>query len=127
MPATRIQRLFLAITFGLLWLGVLIGTVVVTLRTRSEFAGTNDGAGTAVVIATLPAIVLGICLLRRPFIAGLTVATAAIATCFLATAILNDESSTAAVGLIVIPPVSLFIVGLGVVVQLVLNSRQRRT
>jgi hypothetical protein len=126
MTATRIRRRYLAIALGVLWLVVLIGTVVVTLRSRSEFVGTNDGAGTAIVVATLPAMVLGVCLLRRPDIAVVTMAAGSIATCFLAVSILNDESSTAAVGIIVIPPVSLFIVGIGVVVQFVLNSRQRR-
>ena len=123
---TQRRRRRLAIVLGAMWLFVLVVVVAVTLSTRSELVGTNDGAGIAVVVATMPAILLAVCLLRQPFIAVLTMIVAAIATWFLASGILNGESSTAAVGVIVIPPTSLLIVGVGIVAQLLLSPREQK-
>ena len=53
------------IALGAMWLFVLVVVVAVTLSTRSELVGTNDGAGIAVVVATMPAILLAACLLRQ--------------------------------------------------------------
>lgn len=123
---SRRRRRWFAFVLGAGWLGALVGVIAVTLSTRSEYPGTQDSIGEAIVIATAPAILLAACCLRRPVGAVLTVTAAMIASGYLAVSILNDESSTAAVGLIVVPFPPLFIVGFGIVMQLLVISSEAK-
>ncbi len=123
--ATKRRRLWLSVSLGLAWLTALIVVVVYTLATRSDLAGTNDSAGTAIVIATAPAIAVAMWILRTPVVTIVAVVVAAFVTCSLAMSILNDESSTAAVGLIVVPVVSLLIVGTGMVFEVLAERREK--
>jgi hypothetical protein len=91
--------------------------VEVTLATRSEFAGTNDGAGRAILVTTVPVGVLAACVLRRPVMCVLTFGVAGYASCALASSVLRNESSTAALGVPVPAIASLVIVVVGIALQ----------
>jgi hypothetical protein len=122
--ATKRRRLWLSVSLGLAWLTALIVVVAYTVATRSDLAGTNDSAGTALVVATAPAIAVAIWILRTPVVTIVAVVLGAFVTCALATSILNDESSTAAVGLIVVPVVSVVVVGIGVGFEVMAERRE---
>jgi hypothetical protein len=105
------------------WLLALAVTVASTLATRSEFAGTRDAAGFAVIIAVLPAMALTVWLLRLRVLVALAVPVAAVVSCVLAADVLNDQSSTAALG---VPAVGLWaaiVIGLALTIQYVIQHR----
>jgi hypothetical protein len=91
-------RSVVAIALVGVWLVVLTTVVVVTMVTRSDAAGTNASAGPVIVAFAVPAIALAVWRLRHPIVTIVTIAAATLVSCLCAASVLNDPSSTAALG-----------------------------
>jgi hypothetical protein len=123
---TRRIRWPIAMLFGIVWLAVLAAVVADTLASRSEFAGTQDSAGPAMVVLVLPAVVASVAMLRHRVVAPLTFLTAAAASCLLAANILNDQSSTAAIGVLAAPMWTTLVVIAGIALDRITRRATRR-
>jgi hypothetical protein len=115
----------MAIALGFVWLVALVVVVASTLTTRSELAGTQDGAGAFIVALTLPAIAAATMMLRHRAVGPLTFVAAGAASCLLAASVLNDQHSTAAIGVLAVGVWASVIVGLGIAIDRALRGRPR--
>jgi hypothetical protein len=115
-----LRRRSLNFVLGGAWLLSLCAVVFTTIATRSPLAGTNDRVGPAVIAFTMPAIALAVWRFRHPALIVIVVA-ATVISCVTAASVLNDTSSTAALG---VPTPGMFALGVvlvGLALQAVLK------
>jgi hypothetical protein len=91
------------------------------MSTRSPFAGTNDRVGPAIIAFTIPAIALSVWRFRHPALI-VVFAAGAVISCVTAASVLNDTSSTAALGVPAPGVYALGVVLVGIVAQAALKS-----
>jgi hypothetical protein len=106
------------------WFVALVATVARALATRSELAGTQDSAGPMIVVLVMPLMIASGALLRHAVIAVVTLVAACVVSCALASSVLHDQSSTAAIGVAAVPVWTAAAVVIGVVID---RSLRRRT
>ena len=107
----------LAMALGCGWLAALSVVVGIATETRSDRAGTNGSAGAAIVVMTVPVVLLAAWLLREPVAAFLTFSVAATFSCWIAWDVLHDGSSIAAVGVPGPAVIGAFVVVIGIALQ----------
>lgn len=103
-------------------LGIVIAGLVALLQ-RSEFATLRPAGVVFLVLFTAPAALLAVTLVRPPVVLGLTVAAAggwSITTAYL---VMIDQSSTAGIGVVSTPAVTVLIVASGVGVDRLLRTK----
>jgi hypothetical protein len=106
---------------GAAWVVALAVVVSIALARRPDDVGTNDGAGLAIIVVTLPAIAFAVWRPRLPVVATLTMVVGAIATCVTGWSVLFDRHSTAAVGIVGVPFDAVAVVVAGIFVGYVIG------
>jgi len=111
----------LRVTIGAIWLAAIVATIVTAFATRSSFAEVNPFGGVFIVVGCAIGIGVAVVLIRSPIVLAVTAVAGAFFASQVAWTVLHDESSTAALGVIVPPFVNgiaaLVGAGLGAVVE----------
>jgi len=108
-----------------LWICIVAATVVSPYATRSTFAEVDALGGVVIVIGCAAVALVTLPLVRRLVVLALTAGVAAILTSTIAWAVLHDESSTAAIGVLMPPFVSAGIAIIGIAVNASLDRAAR--
>jgi hypothetical protein len=104
------------LAIGVIWVATVLITVVTAFATRSGFADVNPAGGAFIVVGCAVVAALSIGLIRSPLVLGVTAIVAAVLACAVAWGVLHDDSSTAAIGVIVPPMLTAFVAFVGVLV-----------
>jgi hypothetical protein len=104
------------LAIGVIWVATVFITVVTGFATGSRFADVNPAGGVFIVVGCALVAALSIGLIRSPLVLGVTAIVAAVLACAVAWAVLHDESSTAALGVIVPPMLTSFVAFVDVLV-----------
>jgi hypothetical protein len=102
------------LTIGVIWVAAVLVTVLTAFATRSRFADVNPVGGGFIVVGCAVVAALTVGLIRSPLVLGATAIVAAALASAVAWGVLHDESSTAALGVIVPPMLTAFVAFVGV-------------
>jgi hypothetical protein len=104
------------LTIGIIWVAAVLVTVLTAFASRSRFADVNPVGGAFIVVGCAVVAALSVGLIRSPVVLGVTAIVAAVLGSAVAWEVLHDESSTAALGVIVPPMLTAFVAFVGVFV-----------
>jgi hypothetical protein len=104
------------LTIGAIWVAAVLVTVLTAFVTRSRFADVNRLGGGFIVVGCAVVASVTVGLIRSPFVLRVTAIVAAMSASIVAWDVLHDESSTAALGVIMPPMLTAFVALVGVLV-----------
>jgi hypothetical protein len=105
------------LTIGIVWVAAVLVTVLTAFATRSRFADVKPVGGVFIVFGCAVVAAISVALIRSPVVLGATAVVAAALASRVAWGVLHEESSTAALGVMVPPMLTAFVAFVGVLVK----------